>query len=72
MTAEEIRSLVASLGTILTVLRDADPQDKAEIYRGIGLRLTYHPAEDKVIARRGRRRSGTKVRVRGPSWTMST
>jgi site-specific DNA recombinase len=50
MTADEINGLVASLGTMLTVLRDADPQDKAKIYNGIGLRLTYQPAGQKVIA----------------------
>lgn len=28
---------------IVTVLRDADSSDKAEVYRHLGLRLTYYP-----------------------------
>jgi site-specific DNA recombinase len=32
------------------VLRDADPADKAEIYSGVGLKLTYQPARNAVIA----------------------
>jgi len=40
--AEEINAVVASLGNLLMVLRGADPADKAEIYRGLGLELTYH------------------------------
>ena len=50
MTAEEIGSIVTALGNILEVLRDADPADKAKIYTGVGLRLTYEPGQNKVIA----------------------
>jgi len=50
MTAEGIDTLVRGLGSILNVLRDADPLDKAEIYRKVGLRLTYQPGENKMIA----------------------
>ncbi|MEU7871279.1 recombinase family protein [Dactylosporangium sp. NPDC049140] len=50
MTTEEINAVVASLGNLLTVLRDADPADKAEIYRGLGLQLTYQPGANNVIA----------------------
>jgi site-specific DNA recombinase len=34
MTADEINTIVAALGSILDVLRDADPADKAKIYSG--------------------------------------
>ena len=37
MSKEEIRSLVEALGNIRTVLTDADPADKAEVYRQLGL-----------------------------------
>ena len=50
MTADEIDTLVRGLGSVLAVLRDADPLDKAEIYRKVGLRLTYQPGENKMIA----------------------
>ncbi|MEV4824626.1 hypothetical protein [Micromonospora sp. NPDC049274] len=43
MTQAEITTLVQTLGNIVTVLRDADPTDKAEVCRQLGLRLTYHP-----------------------------
>jgi site-specific DNA recombinase len=50
MTPDDITTLIASLGNLLTVLRDADPADKATIYHGLGLRLTYQPGQKKVIA----------------------
>ncbi|MEV2238096.1 hypothetical protein [Micromonospora sp. NPDC049891] len=40
---DELRHIVETLGNITTVLRDADPTDKALIYRELGLRLTYRP-----------------------------
>lgn len=50
MTREEIDALVKGLGDLLAVLRDADPADKNEIYLKLGLKLTYHPEENKMIA----------------------
>jgi hypothetical protein len=47
MTTEEINNLVAPIGNILAVLRDADPADKAQIYTNLGLRLTYQPGQNK-------------------------
>lgn len=34
----------------MRVPNDADPADKAEIYRQLGLTLTYHPNEKRVVA----------------------
>ena len=48
MTQEQIAELVAKLGDIMAVLHDADPDDRAEVYRQLGLRLTYHPEEQKI------------------------
>jgi hypothetical protein len=48
MTKDQIADLVARLGDIITVLRQADPADRAEVYQQLGLRLTYHPTEQKV------------------------
>ncbi|MEW2144070.1 hypothetical protein AB0869_14785 [Micromonospora vinacea] len=50
MSRAEISALVAALGDISTVLRDADPADKAEVYRQLGLRLTYRPETQTVRA----------------------
>jgi hypothetical protein len=41
MTQAEIATLIRALRDIVTALRDADPVDKAEVYRQFGLRLTY-------------------------------
>ncbi|MEU5789531.1 hypothetical protein ABZ754_17590 [Micromonospora purpureochromogenes] len=43
MSRAEITTLVTALGEITTVLRDADPVDKAEVYRQLGLRLHLPP-----------------------------
>ncbi|MEU5727169.1 recombinase family protein [Micromonospora sp. NPDC047738] len=43
MSRAEVRGLVTALGDIAAALRDGDPADKAEVYRQLGLRLTYQP-----------------------------
>ena len=50
MTREEIRAVVEAFGGLLAVLRDADPADKAEVYRQLGLRLTYDHEAQTVLA----------------------
>ena len=41
MTPTEIHHLVTAIGDLITVLRTADPADKGDIYRHLGLKLTY-------------------------------
>ncbi|GIE89748.1 recombinase family protein [Actinoplanes regularis] len=50
MSHAEVGALVDSLGDIVTVLRRAHPEDKAEVYRRLNLRLTYHPETETVRA----------------------
>ena len=50
MSRDEIASLIAGLGNYLDVLRQADPQDKAELYTQLNLRLAYRPQEQTVRA----------------------
>jgi len=50
MTESEIRAIVDKLADIALVLHDADPDDKAEIFRQLGLKLTYHPGRHLVQA----------------------
>ncbi|KAB1900676.1 hypothetical protein F8279_29300 [Micromonospora sp. AMSO1212t] len=50
MSQGEITTLVTALGDITTVLRNADPADKAEVYRQLGLRLNYQPETQTVRA----------------------
>jgi hypothetical protein len=51
MTEREIKSIVDKLADIARVLADADADDKSEIFRRLGLKLTYHPVRRLVEAR---------------------
>ena len=42
--------MVDTLCGLLDALRHADPADKAEVYRELGIRLTYHHTEHTVLA----------------------
>ncbi len=50
LTREEIRQLIDSLGELTTALRRADPNDKHEVYRRLGLKLTYNEKTRVVLA----------------------
>lgn len=61
MSRQEIADLITRLGDIATTLRRADPDDKAEVYRHLGLHLSYDP--NRQIVRAEAR--GETVRVEG-------
>lgn len=48
MSRDEIVYVVIALSDLLAVLREADPDDKAEIYIQLGQRLIYQPADQTV------------------------
>jgi hypothetical protein len=48
MTAAEIRAIIEQLTSIATVIRSAEPADKAEIYKGLNLASTYKPASAAI------------------------
>lgn len=50
MSRAEIAALVSALGDIRKVISDADPADKAEVYRQLGLHATYDPGGNIVRA----------------------
>ncbi len=50
LTADEIEQLVETLGGMVTVLNHADPEDKLEVYRELGLTLTYDHTKRTVQA----------------------
>jgi site-specific DNA recombinase len=50
MTEAEIRTIVDKFADIARVLNGADPNDKSEIFRQLGLKLTYHPGRGIVEA----------------------
>jgi hypothetical protein len=48
LTAAQIEQMVTELGDMAATLRDADPDDKSELYQQLGLKLTYHPGRQLV------------------------
>jgi site-specific DNA recombinase len=69
MNREQITTLIQQLGDITTALAEAEPTDRAEDYRQLGLRLAYHPEQQKVRvqAQPVADSYGDLVRVRSPS-----
>lgn len=77
MTRDEIARIVRSISDLAAVVQQAEPEDKAEIYRQLGLRLSYAPGQQRVRAEinldplhnekspRSKRDRGEMVRVRG-------
>ncbi|WP_198351808.1 hypothetical protein [Streptomyces typhae] len=49
MTRDEIARLVRSISDLAAVVRQAEAADKAEIYRQLGLALTYDSGKQKVL-----------------------
>lgn len=50
LNEDQIAAIVDGLGSLLGVLREADPRDKAELYSRIGLRMTYKPGAKTLKA----------------------
>ena len=45
-----MKALVDGLGGMLAIVRTADPDDRAEVYKELGLRLTYDRESNTVLA----------------------
>jgi site-specific DNA recombinase len=69
MTQQEIKSIVDKSADIARVLMDADPDDKAEIFRQPGLKLTFHPGRQLVKAQIEATQHWYFESVRGPKPT---
>ncbi|MFI7081448.1 hypothetical protein ACIBO1_29530 [Micromonospora sp. NPDC049903] len=50
LTKNELLAIIDELGDLVTALRDADPEHKLEVYRNLGLHLTYNPQAQTVRA----------------------
>jgi hypothetical protein len=50
MSRDQLAALVNGLGNLLDMLGRAAPEDKAEVYRRLGLCLNFDPARRVVIA----------------------
>jgi hypothetical protein len=44
-----MRAVIEGLGDMITVLADAEPEQRAKLYEALGLRLTWHPQDKKVL-----------------------
>lgn len=70
MSRDAIARLVRSIKDLAAVVRQAEPEDKAEIYRQLGVRLRYDSGKHKVLAemrldQHSHEARGPSVRVRG-------
>ena len=67
----DIRRIVSNLGDLAAVIREADPGDKARVYAGLGLKLSFQPTKQLVRAEAhfDPHDGGAMVCVRGGSWT---
>jgi hypothetical protein len=50
LTADEITTILGDLGDLVSALREATLEHKLDLYRPLGLRLTYHPETRTVHA----------------------
>jgi DNA invertase Pin-like site-specific DNA recombinase len=50
MSRQEITAMLTELGNLTRLVVQADPADKADLYRELGLRLTYRPQKQLVEA----------------------
>ncbi len=74
MTREEISTIVERFASLAAVIRDADPADKAEIYKALNLVLTYQPEQRMIRAQAhvSADPHGVMVGVRGASRQLRT
>jgi site-specific DNA recombinase len=69
ISRDEARDLVESVEDLTTLISDASPEDKAALYKELGIELTYQPDGRLLVEARPRRLS---VRVGGATQTLST
>jgi hypothetical protein len=72
MTADEIGTIVEALSGIAAILKAAEPADKAEVYRQLGLRPKYEPGLRLIKAEAAPDGSCSKLCPRGDSNTRTT
>jgi hypothetical protein len=51
LTTEQIIAIVEELGDMIAVLKEAEPEHKLQVYRSLGLHLTYDPDRQTVRAK---------------------
>ena len=66
LSRDQLAALVNGHGNLLDVLASAAPEDKAEVYRRLGLRLTYDPTRRVVTVESHLGPEGSGALSRGP------
>ncbi|MEU8108407.1 recombinase family protein [Nonomuraea muscovyensis] len=51
ISVAEIRAMIEEVGDLVRLVSEADPDDKAELYTQLGLKLAYYPEKQYVEAR---------------------
>ena len=69
LSRDQLAALVSGLCDLLGVLATAAPEDKAEVYRKLGLQLTYDPARRVVTVESHLGPEGSGALTRGPQPT---
>jgi hypothetical protein len=72
MSEAKIKAIVDRLADLARVLAYVDPNDKSEIFRQLGLRLTYHPGKGNRGSTVMTAECGFFESVRGPTRTLRT
>jgi site-specific DNA recombinase len=73
LTADDVLAMIEELGDMVVVLGEADPEHKQQVYRDLGLRLTYLPERQTVRADVDlAAHRWDSVRVRGPTLAVCT
>jgi hypothetical protein len=65
LTKAQIAAIVDQLAGLATVLQNADPRDRAEVYRQMRLKLTYHNKRRLIVAETQSDESCRYLGVRG-------
>ncbi len=48
LTAQQIDALIAALGDLVRMLKDASPEARQAVYQALGVRLVYHPDKQEI------------------------
>jgi site-specific DNA recombinase len=65
LTKAEIKAMVQGMWDIAKALRTAAPDDKAEVYRELGIKVRYEPGDRVIIAQAGGSDACSTERVGG-------
>jgi site-specific DNA recombinase len=72
LTRDQIASLVEHMAHLTTVLHQADPRDRAEVYNQLGLKLTYQNDKRLILVETRPDQACIKLGVRGATLTTRT